>query len=75
METWITAVKELLKFDGTFTWNPYDNNKNLIIGNNIKPEVKKVVSKIIILEKRKHFTGNLGVDRKSYLYDFIKMSI
>ena len=39
-----SGIRDLIKFDSTFTLNPYES---IIIENIIQPEVKTIVSKII----------------------------
>ena len=65
-------IRELIKFDSTFTLNPY---KGIIVDTVIQPEVKKVVSKIINYSRKRtpfsYFTDKSG-DRKPELVENYK---
>ena len=65
-------IKELIKFDSTFTLNPY---KGIITSKIIEPKVKKIVSKIINYSmKRKPFSNFIDKDgdRKPELVEIYK---
>ena len=65
-------IHELIKFDSTFTLNPY---KGIIVDTIIQPEVRNIVSKIINYSRKRkpfsYFTDKSG-DRKPELVEIYK---
>ena len=72
IKSMMLSVQELIKFDSTFTLNPY---KGIIVDTIIQPEVRNIVSKIINYSRKRkpfsYFTDKSG-DRKPELVEIYK---